>query len=187
MLSINELVKVTKLAVHDEDRGALYEVLREDDPEYISFGQNYIIVPSFGSVRAFHYHDMMTDHFTVVNGSAIFCLWSVPGCRDDDEYYDTADYISRALEIYSDYYPKHLDDFDSVFDLGVPWFRRIFSTGKRPTRIDVPPGVSHGFRVLEHDTVILATASEMYNKEEPDEHRLPWDLFGTDIWEIENK
>lgn len=184
---IDDLVKVTKLTVHDDDRGSLYEVLREDDAGYITFGQNYVVTSRVGAVRGFHYHDMLTDHFTIVNGSAIFCVWSVPGCRDEDDAYDTADYISRAMELYSDGWPRHLDDFDSIFDLGVPWFKRIVATGDRPVRIDVPPGVAHGWCALEPNTILLSTGSEMYNRDEPDEYRLPWDLFGDAIWKIQNK
>lgn len=189
VLSIDELVKVTPLKVHDDDRGSLYEVLREDDDGYITFGQNYVVTSRKGAVRGFHYHDMLIDHFTIVKGAAIFNFWTVPGCRDEEDHYDTGKYISDALELYASHEWDITcpEDYDHIFNLGKPWYKRVVATGERPVRIDVPPGVAHGWAALEDGTVLLSTGSEVYNRDCPDEHRLPWDLFGTSIWTIENK
>lgn len=53
--------------------------------------------------------------------------------------------------------------------------------------IVVPPGIWHGWVALEPDTTLLSTASECYDKECPDETRIPWDTIGKDIWEIQYK
>ena len=45
--------------------------------------------------------------------------------------------------------------------------------------IVVPPGVYHGWMSLEDDTQLVSTASEVYNREKPDEVRIPPNSFGT--------
>jgi dTDP-4-dehydrorhamnose 3,5-epimerase len=53
---------------------------------------------------------------------------------------------------------------------------------KNPSVITVPPGVFHGWRNLVQDTILVSTASERYNKNLPDEERVEWNYFGSDIW-----
>lgn len=57
-------------------------------------------------------------------------------------------------------------------------------TGERnPVLIAVPPGVYHGWVALADDTQLISTASEVYNREAPDEERIPPDSFG-DVWSV---
>ena len=66
-------VKVTELTRHVDDRGTLEEVLRRDDPEFVKFGQVYMVRSRQpGTVRAFHRHKKLWDHFCIVSGSALF-------------------------------------------------------------------------------------------------------------------
>ena len=66
-------VTVTELTTHIDDRGALYEVLRRDDPEFVDFGQVYMVRSrGVGVVRAFHRHERLWDHFCIVSGAALF-------------------------------------------------------------------------------------------------------------------
>jgi len=53
---------------------------------------------------------------------------------------------------------------------------------KSPKLIFVPPGVYHGLMSLEDNTVMVSVATEVYNKEKPDEVRIPPDSFGN-LWE----
>jgi len=55
-----------------------------------------------------------------------------------------------------------------------------------PMLIAVPPGVFHGWMALSDDTVMISTASEVYNRKNPDEIRVPFDSFGFD-WSIKFK
>ncbi len=52
----------------------------------------------------------------------------------------------------------------------------------------MPPGIYHGWMSLAPDTMLLSTASHMYNREKPDEERVPPDTFdrliGADPWKI---
>ncbi|MCC7354841.1 MAG: dTDP-4-dehydrorhamnose 3,5-epimerase family protein [Anaerolineae bacterium] len=61
------------------------------------------------------------------------------------------------------------------------------ATGERnPSLIVVPPGVYHGWMSLEDDTQLISTASEVYNREKPDEVRIPPDSFG-DVWTVKGR
>ena len=57
---------------------------------------------------------------------------------------------------------------------------------RNPTLLVVPPGVYHGWMSLEDDTQMVSTASHTYNREQPDEVRIPPDSFG-DVWTIKGK
>jgi dTDP-4-dehydrorhamnose 3,5-epimerase len=62
----------------------------------------------------------------------------------------------------------------------------IVSGVRNPSLITVPPGVYHGWMALEDDTQLISIASEVYNREKPDEVRIPPDSFG-DVWTIKGR
>ena len=57
---------------------------------------------------------------------------------------------------------------------------------RNPTLIAVPPGVYHGWMSLEDDTQLISIANHTYNREQPDEERIPPDAFG-ELWEIKGR
>jgi dTDP-4-dehydrorhamnose 3,5-epimerase len=57
---------------------------------------------------------------------------------------------------------------------------------RKPALIVVPPGVYHGWMSLEDDTQMVSVASHVYNREKPDEVRVPPDAFG-DVWAVEGR
>jgi len=57
---------------------------------------------------------------------------------------------------------------------------------RKPQLLVVPPGVYHGWMSLEDDTQMVSTASEVYNRENPDEERIPYDSFGYE-WGVKFK
>ena len=59
-------------------------------------------------------------------------------------------------------------------------------SSRNPSLIVVPPGVYHGWMSLEDDTQMISTASEVYNRENPDEERIPPDSFG-DVWIVKGR
>ncbi len=59
-------------------------------------------------------------------------------------------------------------------------------TQRNPSLLVVPPGVFHGWMSLEDDTQMISTASEVYNRQKPDEVRVPPDSFGYK-WEIQGR
>ena len=55
-----------------------------------------------------------------------------------------------------------------------------FILGERnPSILVVPPGVYHGWMSLEDDTQLISTASEVYNRDKPDEVREPTESFSS--------
>ena len=62
----------------------------------------------------------------------------------------------------------------------------VILSEKAPKMVIVPPGVYHGWMSLEDDTIMVSAGSEVYNKEKPDEIRIPPDSFG-DIWTIKGR
>ena len=55
-----------------------------------------------------------------------------------------------------------------------------------PAMVTVPPGVYHGWMALADDTQLVSIASEVYDRTEPDEERIPPDSFG-DVWTVKGR
>lgn len=57
--------------------------------------------------------------------------------------------------------------------------------------IVIPTGVYHGWKNLHSDTILVSCTDKLYmgkdRKGKLDEHRIPWDTFGEDIWKTEFK
>jgi dTDP-4-dehydrorhamnose 3,5-epimerase len=63
----------------------------------------------------------------------------------------------------------------------------VFVLGERnPALLVVPPGVYHGWMSLEDRTLMISTASEVYDRENPDEVRIAPDHFG-DFWTVKGR
>jgi dTDP-4-dehydrorhamnose 3,5-epimerase len=53
--------------------------------------------------------------------------------------------------------------------------------------VQIPPGVWHGFMPLGFETAcILNLPTEVYNPDDPDEERAPWDAFPA-TWAVESR
>ena len=63
------------LTVHKDERGALFEILRSDYPEFKGFGQTYITVCHPKWVKGWHYHLKQQDYFCVVKGKTRIVLY----------------------------------------------------------------------------------------------------------------
>lgn len=62
----------------------------------------------------------------------------------------------------------------------------VVTGSQHPALIAVPPGVYHGWMSLEDDTQMVSIASEIYNREKPDEERVSPDSFGFE-WEVKGR
>jgi len=62
----------------------------------------------------------------------------------------------------------------------------IVVSGRKPRLLVVPPGVFHGWMSLEDDTMLVSIANTIYNREKPDEVRIPPDSFG-DVWTVKGR
>jgi dTDP-4-dehydrorhamnose 3,5-epimerase len=59
-------------------------------------------------------------------------------------------------------------------------------SARNASLIVVPPGVFHGWMSLEDDTQMISTATHVYQREKPDEERVPPDTFG-DVWAVKGR
>lgn len=63
-----EGVEVKTLKPLFDERGKLFEVLRNDDKFYNGFGQAFISTIRNGVVKAWHMHQLQTDYYCVLKG-----------------------------------------------------------------------------------------------------------------------
>lgn len=68
-------VKVKKLKILEDERGALFEILRSDDKIFEKFGQVYISKCKPGWVKGWHYHKKQTDNFCLIKGKGRVVLY----------------------------------------------------------------------------------------------------------------
>lgn len=62
----------------------------------------------------------------------------------------------------------------------------VVVTSRNPGLVVVPPGVYHGWMSLEDDTQLVSIGSEVYNRQNPDEVRVPPDSWGFD-WTVKGR
>lgn len=68
-------VVLKDLEMHKDERGALFEILRADYPEFKGFGQAYMTICKPGWVKGWHYHLQQQDYFCVLRGKAKVVLY----------------------------------------------------------------------------------------------------------------
>ena len=198
-------IEVKQLQVWEDDRGSLFEVVHgfdlpgavlatygvgvsntQDDSLTITnkstpavpgrFGQIYVVHnPVRGTIRAFHKHARLWDYFCVVSGRAKFAL------VDDRD--------SRIRETLTQ---KDILGCDVLLNEPSPGDTQIVVVSARqPKLLVVPPGIFHGWASLEPATTLVSVASELYDRTNPDEIRVPpmyFDLlFGGDPWEVRGR
>lgn len=136
------LVTVKDLKTNKDDRGYLYEVLREDWFDGVDIKQVYVVEDQAReTIRGFHKHDELVDYFCIISGSAKFIF------EKDGE------------------------------------METVVLSEKNPQVIEVPTDVYHGWKSLEDNTKLLSIATELYNYDNPDEERIPYNTYGKDVWE----
>jgi len=150
-------VQVIPLAAHMDDRGYLIEIARRaDDPE------PHGVVHQFGQV---YLVGNMTRN-------------TIRAFHKHNELWDWF-FISHGSAKF-----VLVDDRD---DSPTKDAKMTIIIGERkPALIVVPPGVYHGWMSLEDDTQMISTASHVYNRENPDEVRIPPDSFG-DVWTVKGR
>ena len=83
-------VKIKPLRRIEDDRGWLMEILRDDDPDFVRFGQVYLSTCYPGIVKAWHAHRKQTDNLCVLHGAAKIGLFDG---RPDSPTYRQADTV----------------------------------------------------------------------------------------------
>lgn len=150
-------VKVIDLAIREDDRGYLIEVARAaGDPE------PHGVVHRFGQVY--------------LVGDPV--LGTIRAFHKHNELWDWF-FISHGSA-------KFVLKDDRATSPTNGALMTVIASARRPRLIVVPPGVYHGWMSLENDTQMVSTASHIYNREKPDEVRIPPDAFG-DVWTVKGR
>ncbi len=62
---------------------------------------------------------------------------------------------------------------------------RVVLGGGQANLLRIPTGVAHGVKNCYDQPMFLFYATnQQFNAQAPDENRLPWDVFGSDVWEV---
>lgn len=150
-------VRVIDLTVHEDDRGYLIEIARHaNDPE------PHGVVHQFGQVY--------------LVGNPV--RGTIRAFHKHHELWDWF-FISHGSA-------KFVLKDDRPDSPTIGEMMTVIASARKPRLIVVPPGVYHGWMSLEDDTQMVSTASHTYNRENPDEVRIPPDAFG-DEWTVKGR
>lgn len=152
-----EGVKVIDLPIFEDDRGFLVEIARHaDDPE------PHGVVHRFGQVY------LVGDPVRGI----------IRAFHKHEELWDWF-FISHGSAKF-----VLKDDRKGSKTFGE--IQTVIASARKPRLVVVPPGVYHGWMSLEDDTLMVSTASHTYNRQKPDEVRIPPDSFG-DVWTVQGR
>lgn len=154
-------VEITNLQVHEDDRGYLFEIIHKSDRFVSGKGQELRQVYIVG------------DRIDKI----------VRAFHKHDELHDWFCIVKGSAKFVL------IDDRQESTT-----YRKVdivVCSDRAPKLLVVPPGVYHGWMSLEPDTILVSTVSHEYNREKPDEYRVPPQefnqLIGADPWEIKGK
>jgi dTDP-4-dehydrorhamnose 3,5-epimerase len=60
--------------------------------------------------------------------------------------------------------------------------RKVILSGEQPTQLYIPSGVAHGYKAGSAGATLLYAMDQQFELSDPNEGRIPWDYFGTDLW-----
>ncbi len=60
--------------------------------------------------------------------------------------------------------------------------RAVILSGEEPVQLHIPAGVAHGYQAGPAGALLLYGMDQQFNLDKPNEGRLPWDFFGTELW-----
>ena len=151
-------VKFIPLVIHVDDRGYLIEIIRRSEPRT----DPWSVCHKFGQV------------YLVGN----FARGVIRAFHKHEKLWDFF-FISHGAAKF-----VLVDDRKDSPTYQV--MNTFILSEKNPSLLVVPPGVYHGWMSLEDDTQLISIASELYNRENPDEVRIPPDSFG-DVWTVKGR
>ncbi|MFH1751549.1 MAG: dTDP-4-dehydrorhamnose 3,5-epimerase family protein [archaeon] len=152
------IVKQNKVFL--DGRGFIFEMFKESNEIMKDFQVKQVTVSTIfpGSVKAFHKHEKQTDIITCVKGNIRLVLWKPKEGKP----------VEKAVK-------------ENAIE------KEVYFIGEQnPLSVKIPAGIYHGFSSIggKKATIVYATNQE-YNAD--DELRLPWDVLGKKVWEVENK
>ncbi len=60
--------------------------------------------------------------------------------------------------------------------------QRVSLSGETPTYLHIPSGVAHGYKAGPEGATLVYIMNDQFSMDAPNEGRLPWDHFGSDLW-----
>jgi dTDP-4-dehydrorhamnose 3,5-epimerase len=147
---------VIPLTVHADDRGSLFEVLHEHELPGL-------IEKRFGQV----YTVKSPVRGTIRGFHRHQVLW---------DYFCVVHGRAKVVMVRpKEHEPKVADEI---------WSCTLAE--EVPSVVVIPPLLFHGWVALTDETILLSIGSEVYDAQQPDEERIPFDTFG-DVWGIRPK
>jgi len=64
---------------------------------------------------------------------------------------------------------------------------RFILSADQPCVLYVPAGFANGFKVLEKGSIVLFFSTASLKETQGDDYRYPFDYWGTEIWQTENR
>ena len=61
--------------------------------------------------------------------------------------------------------------------------QRVVLSGENPSFLYIPAGVAHGYKSGADGATLVYLMNDQFSIDDPNEGRLPWDLFGRDLWD----
>jgi len=64
---------------------------------------------------------------------------------------------------------------------------RFILSSKKPSILHISAGYANGLRVLEENTKIIFFSTSSLEESKGDDYRFPYDYWGKEIWNVENR
>lgn len=152
-------VELKHLTTYPDEFGFFREVLRIDDlPE--GFGQWSHSAKLTGVIKAWHIHQHQADYWYVPVGAMRAVLCDLRSSMANGEYK-----FSPSLS-------GEIDEY-------------LLGEHYKPVVLKIPPGVAHGFKVLQGPCYLFYVTTKVYNPE--DEGRIPHTVIKYDWFRQEIK
>ena len=58
----------------------------------------------------------------------------------------------------------------------------VVLSGENPAMLTIPAGVAHGYKAGHEGASLIYFMNDQFDLADPNEGRLPWDLFGSELW-----
>lgn len=141
-----------------DDRGSV-SFINDFDPTKYGVRRFYVVENHrAGFIRAWHGHEHESKFVTVIRGVAII----------------------KAISIWNG------DETIAIMDRhGRPSMQMnsFVMSGDNPQVLCIPSGYYNGFINLTPDTIIQFFSNRSVDESKGDDIRLPWNVFGTGVWE----
>lgn len=60
--------------------------------------------------------------------------------------------------------------------------QQVILNGEEPAQLYIPAGVAHGYQAGQQGALLVYAMDQQFDRENPNEGRLPWDYFGAELW-----